>query len=302
MRLLDIFVNNLLPVLLLTGAGFILGKLTHISSRPLGRIVFYIFSPALVFDLITRSQLSSEGIGLMAGFSASIMLVCAGAAFLLAKLLHLEKPAIIAVVLTSMIGNNGNYGLPIIAFSFGEDVLVYASIYFVTSITFVNTLGVFIASLGHLSPKDALLRLVKIPAIYAILLAILVIKTGIVFPSPLQKAVSLASNAAVPSMLVLLGMELQQVAWTRNLKALGIPVFLRLVAGPFMALGFAALYGLPPMARQAGVTQAGMPSAVMTTILASEFNLDSSLITSMVFITTVLSPITITILLFFLGK
>jgi predicted permease len=302
MLLLDIFINNLLPVLLLAGAGFILGKLTNVSSRPLGRVVFYIFSPVLVFDLITRSQLSTGGIGLMAGFAACVMLVCAGMAYLLAKLLHLEKPALIAVVLTAMIGNNGNYGLPIIAFAFGEKALAYASIYFVTSITVLNTLGVFIASLGHLNPKEALLRLMKIPAIYAILLGIIVINTGIVLPSPLQKAVSLTSNAAVPSMLVLLGLELQQVAWTRNIKALGIPVFLRLVAGPLIALGFAALFGLPPLARQAGVTEAGMPSAVMTTVLASEFNLDSSLVTSIVFVTTVISPVTLTVLLLLVGR
>ena len=301
MLLLNIFINNLLPVLLLAGAGFLLGKLTDVSPRPLGRVVFYIFSPVLVFDLITRSQLSSSGIGLMAGFAVSVMLVCAGIAFLLGKLFHLEKPALIAIVLTSMIGNNGNYGLPIIAFAFGEEVLAYASIYFVTSITMVNTLGVFIASLGHLGAKDALIRLVKIPAIYAMILAIIFVQVGIALPAPLQKAVTLASTAAVPCMLILLGLELNNAAWSRNFKVLGIPVFIRLALGPVIALIFSALFGLPKFARQAGITEAGMPSAVMTTILASEFNLDSALITSIVFITTLLSPVTLTILLVLLG-
>ncbi|MEW6093578.1 MAG: AEC family transporter, partial [Chloroflexota bacterium] len=79
-------------------------------------------------------------------------------------------------------------------------------------------------------------------------------------------------------------------------------VFLRLVAGPFLALGLSALFGLQGPARQAGVTEAGMPSAVMTTIVASEYNLEPTLVTAIVFITTILSPLTLTPLLYFLGK
>ena len=58
MSLLSIFANNLLPVLLLMGAGFMLGKFLHLEPRPLGRVIFYVLSPLLVFNLITTSQLS----------------------------------------------------------------------------------------------------------------------------------------------------------------------------------------------------------------------------------------------------
>ena len=155
--------------------------------------------------------------------------------------------------------------------------------------------------LGILVPRMRLFGWLKIPAIYAMILAIIFVQVGIALPAPLQKAVTLSSAAAVPCMLILLGLELNNAAWSRNFKVLGIPMFLRLLAGPIIALGFSALFGLPKFARQAGITEAGMPSAVMTTILASEFNLDSALITSIVFITTLLSPVTLTILLVLLG-
>lgn len=302
MPLLDIFTNNLLPVLLLTGAGFALGKLLGVSSRPLGRVVFYIFSPILVFNLLIQSQLPPGRILLMMGFAASVMLICTSLAFLAGKLLHLERAALMAVVLTTLTGNNGNYGLPIIAFAFGEEALAYASIYFVTSVIALNSLGVFLASLGKMRPKDALLGLTKVPAIYTIILAVIVVQTGWVLPSPLQKTVTLASNAAVPCMLILLGLELQRAEWTKNLRALGIPAFLRLVGGPLIALALASLFGLPQPGRQAGITQAGMPSAVMTTVVASEYNLEPSLVTAIVFITTIISPLTLTPLLFLLGR
>lgn len=302
MSLLNIFANNLLPVLLLMAAGFMLGKFLHLEPRPLGRVIFYVLSPLLVFNLITTSQLSFRTIGLMMGFAISVMLLTASLGFLLAKLFRLERTAVMVVMLTCLIGNNGNYGLPIISFAFGQEALAYASIYFVSSNIMVYTLGVLTASLGRLNFRTALLGLFKVPAIYSILIAMLFISTGWTLPEPIRRTVSLASGGAIPAMLILLGLELQRAEWTRKLRILGIPVFCRLVVGPFIALGLAALFGLPPAARQAGVTEAGMPSAVMTTILATEYNLEPSLVTAVVFIGTILSPLTLTPLLYFLGR
>ena len=206
------------------------------------------------------------------------------------------------VVLTSLFGNSGNYGLLLISFAFGQEALAYASVYFVTNAILINTAGVLIASLGRLNLKESLLGLLKVPATYAILAAMLVMRMDWQLPTPLARTVSLAANAAIPLMLILLGLELQRAEWTKNIRALGISVVLRLLVGPFVGMGLSSLFGLNAPARQAGVTEAAMPSAVLTTVLASEYNLDSSLVTAIVFTTTLLSPLTLTPLLLYLGR
>ena len=300
--LLQIFANNLLPILLLAGAGFLVGKVLKLDPRPLGRVIFYIFAPLLIFNLLTQSQLSFGELIRMMGFAATNMLIVAGLAFLAGKLLHLKGSLLSVVVLTSVFTNSGNYGLPLVSFTFGQEALAYASIYFSTSNILFYTIGVLIASAGQLRPKEALLGLLKVPAIYAIILAMIFIRTGWVLPEPLERTVSLAAGATIPAMLVLLGLELQRTEWSRNLRALGLPAFLRLVVGPFVALGVSALFGLQGPARQAGITEAGMPTAVMTTVLATEYNLEPSLVTAIIFINTILSPLTLTPLLYFLGR
>jgi predicted permease len=302
MPLLNVFVNNLLPILLLSGAGFALGRTLKIDSRPLGRVIFYILSPVLIFNLLISSKLAVESIILMMGYSASVMLIIAGIAFVLGKLFRLERTLLTIVVLTSLFANNGNYGLPLISFAFGQEALAYASIYFVTNCLLLYTVGVLIASLGHLRPKEAVLGLLKVPAIYAIILAVIFIRTGWILPAPLQKTVELTAGGAVPAMLILLGLELQKVEWTHNLRALSIPVICRLLVGPVIGLAMSALFGLNTTANKVGITQAGMPSAVMTTILANEYKLDPSLVTAIVFVSTILSPLTLTPLLYFLGR
>jgi predicted permease len=103
-------------------------------------------------------------------------------------------------------------------------------------------------------------------------------------------------------MLALLGLELTNVQWNRKVGVLGIPALVRLVAGPLLAMVLAPVFGLQSRAYQAGVTESGTPTAVMTTILAAEYHLDSSLITAIIFATTILSPLTFTPLLYFLGR
>jgi predicted permease len=302
MILLTIFTNNILPVLLLSGAGFVLGKMLKVDSRPLGRVIFYILSPVLVFNLFTSNKLPLDRIGLMVGFTATSSLIIAGLAFLLGRLFRLERRVLIIVVLTSMCVNAGNFGLPLVSFAFGQEALAYASIFFVTNTLILNTLGVIISSLGHLDLKGALLGLLKVPAIYAILLAILFIYTGWTLPEPISRTLSLAAGGAIPGMLILLGLELQRIEWSRNMRAMSIPVFIRLVVGPLIGLGMAALFGLQNPARQAGIAETSMPPAVMTTILATEYNLDTKLVTAIVFFSTILSPITLTLVIYYLGR
>ena len=55
--LVSTFANNILPILLLGRTGFALGKLLQIESRSLGRVVFYVFSPVLIFDLLIQNRL-----------------------------------------------------------------------------------------------------------------------------------------------------------------------------------------------------------------------------------------------------
>jgi predicted permease len=54
------------------------------------------------------------------------------------------------------------------------------------------------------------------------------------------------------------------------------------------------------VARSVAIVVSAMPAAVVTTVLALEFNLDSAFVTSVVFVSTLLSPITLVLLIAYL--
>ena len=237
MSLLNIFANNLLPILLLSGAGFALGSALNLDSRPLGRVIFYILSPVLIFNLLTSSKLVVETIVLLMGFLASVMLPHRRDCLRVGQVFSPGTPPLTVVVLTTLFSNNGNYGLPLISFAFGQEALAYASIYFVTNSLMLYTIGCvdrqpwsfaverstpWALESSRRSMPSSLLSFLSAP--------------GGFYQYRSRRTVTLTAGGAVPAMIILLGLELQKVEWTHNVRALSIPVICRLLIGPVIGL------------------------------------------------------------------
>jgi predicted permease len=299
--LLGLFANNILPIFLASASGYLLAKYVKVNPRSISQLAFYIFSPCLVFKLLTSSQLDHTEILRMGGFAVAGVLLIGLLAWIAGRLFHFERRLLVAVMLAVMFGNSGNYGLSLNLFAFGKDALPYASLYFVVVLLSMYTLGVFLASLGSSGGKAALLGLLKVPAVYATLAALLVNQLGWALPLPIDRTVTLLGDATIPTLMVLMGAQLYHSQWNGQFLALGLANSMRLVVAPFMAIGLATLFGLTGTAFQAGVAQSSMPTAVVMTILATEYNVEPSFVSSVVFTSTLLSPLTVTPLLAYLG-
>ncbi|HBY07180.1 MAG TPA: hypothetical protein DEH22_05120 [Chloroflexi bacterium] len=300
-NLLSLFANNLLPILLVAGVGYLAGKWLKIEARSISRVVFYIFSPCLIFDLLTTSQLSNGDILRMVAFAASSILAVGALTYLLGRLMRLNRKMLAAVMVSTVALNAGNYGLSLNLFAFGEEALAYASLFFVTSAIITYTVGVLIASMGKSGLGTALKGLTKVPTVYAVTLALLFISLGWELPLPLSRSVSLLSDASIPGMLIVLGLQLQNNHNSRNFGALSLANGMRLLAGPIVGLFLAGVFQLQGMAFNAGVLESSMPTAVLSIILATEFDVEPAFVTTAVFTSTILSPLTLTPLLLFLG-
>lgn len=299
--LAGLFLNNLLPVFLAAAAGFGIGRWLKVEPRPVAQVSFYLFSPSLIFRLITSNNLNNADFFRMIGFAVTVISLVGVLTWLFGRILNLERSVLMAVILAAISMNAGNYGLSVNLFAFGEEALAHASLFFVVSAIYTYTVGVIIASMGSLSFKQSLINLFRLPVVYAVILAFLFLHFDWALPLPVERTVSLFANAAIPMMLVLLGLQLHRVRWAGSLHTLALSSSMRLVAAPLLAIFISAPFGLAGAARQAGILEAGMPTAVLATVLATEYDLEPSFITTAVFVTTFLSPLTLTPLLAFLG-
>ncbi|MBS1249784.1 MAG: hypothetical protein MAG431_01368 [Chloroflexi bacterium] len=299
--LLILFTNNLLPIFLVAGAGYAASKWLKVEPGAISKVVFYLFTPCLVFDLLAHTQLENGDIFKMFGYAALTMLGIGGATYLLGKVFIKKRKMLVAVILTSTLMNSGAFGLPLNQFAFGDQTLAYATIYFISMAIFTYTLGVMVASLGSATWQDSFRELLKTPVVYAMLLGFLFMTMEWQLPDPLDRSVSTLSDAAVPGMLVLLGIQLQQMKGNLQLAPLLFADFMRLGGGLAVGLVASAAFGLGTHAHQAGVVESAMPSAINSIVLATEYDVEPDFVTMVVFSSTLLSPLTLTPLLFYLG-
>lgn len=296
-KLLQLFADNLLPVIAIAAVGFLARRRLGIDARPLAGITFYVFLPALSFSLILRADIAIGELARMVAFTTAVVLGMLLLAWVITRILRLPPGPTSAFLLAVGFMNSGNFGLAVNRFAFGEAGLAWATVFYLTTSLLNNSVGAYIAAVGKQPARLALIGLLRIPAVYAIPVALLVRATGWELPPAVIRPIDLVAGAAIPAMLILLGMQTADIHWAGRRGLLALAAGLRLVAAPALAWGLAALLPLTGVARQAGILEAGMPTAVLSSILATQYETEPEFVAASVLLSTLLSPLTLTPLL-----
>jgi malate permease and related proteins len=296
---LSIFTNTILPTLFIAGVGFGLARTVRPDRRSISQLILNAFAPCLVFQSLTTANVPLADFGRIALFTLIVVGISAGLARAVSLIFHYNHLLTNTFLLMVMFTNVGNYGLPVITLAFGEQALTYGTIYFVVNNLLLYTLGTLIASSGNEPPLKALSRVARMPVVYAVALAGIVKLFSFQVPQPLFTALDMLSRATIPAMLVVLGMQLSS-AGLKITRAVGVGTFIRLVAAPALAFLAARWMGLAGPALQAGMLEAAMPSGVVASVFAVEYDIEPEFAANMVLLTTLLSPFTITPLILLL--
>ena len=313
---IPVFVEVIFPLALVWLAGFLARRFLHLDPQPFSRIGLYLLTPTVTFTSLMSSQISADE-----GWRIVIVVFALMAALWLlasmqSRLLRLSPEDSSAFVLVSIIINAVNYGFPVTLLAFGETGLERAAIFAGAHSIVSNTLGAYIAARGRASGIGTAARqALRIPMLYAVLLALVLRAAGISFSGTISiagmaipllpsvyRAIQLLAQAAVPIFMLVLGMQLadtegrKSAAQPSNL-ATSLASLTRLVISPVIAWSLAQAVGLGLLATRVTVLEAAMPSAVLTVILATEFKAQPHFAARVVVITTLFSMITLTLLL-----
>ena len=298
--LLSIFASDILPIAIVAGVGYALARFLGVQLRTLTHVGFYATMPCLAFDMLVTAPDLGRDVAAMIGVAVLVALSMAAVGWMVGSAARLSRVDTRAVMLVAMFSNAGNYGLPVVHFAYGDTALAYGTIYFLTGSVLTYTLGAFVAAGARLDVAGAVRQVARIPALYGVALALLVLGFGIDVPTPVLRPIALLSDAALPLMILVLGVQMHHATLPQRPGIMAVTVVASLVAAPLIALGWVSVLGVAGPARQAAVTLSAMPVAVATTIVALEFDVSPAFVTSAVFVTTVLSPLTLSPLIAYL--
>jgi len=301
---LSIFASDILPVFAIAGAGFLLARYAKADVKTLVRVVFYALLPCLVFRMVVTSTRTGPEITRMIWLAALVMGAMGVVGYAAGKMVSLTGAEMRSFLMVVMFSNGGNYGLPVVRFAFGPETLTYATVFFLAGSVLTYLGAAFIAGGSHVrlggALSGALDKVWRMPSLYGVAMAMIVLAIGRPLPETVMRPVTLLSDSALPLMILVLGMQLERAGRPPRPKLVALAVGISLVIAPMVALGLTALIGITGPARQAAVTLSSMPVAVVTTILALEFELPAEFVTSAVFVSTLASPLTLTPLIAYL--
>lgn len=297
MIFLSVLRDVVLPVFIVVAFGYTADRLLHIDPKPISRISLYVLSPCLIFTSLFQSSIGSRDFALLVGFMLLQTFSLAALGLVLARLLSFGQQLKNVFLLSTLFVNAGNLGLPLNLFAFGEEGFNLAIVCFVTQAVLTNTMAVYFASRSDSNALSAIANVLRMPLLYAALLAIAVNLSGAAVPTYLLKPVKLAGDAAVPLMLLLLGLQLSRTSLAGQLGYVGLATAVRLLLAPALAYGLSGTLVLAGLTRKVAILQASMPTGVMTGLLAVEFDARPDLVTGVIFTSTLLSLGTLTVLI-----
>lgn len=296
----DILFQVLAPIVMMVAAGFLLQRRLHLDTKSINRVVYFVLSPSLVYHSIVTLQFDPATTGRSLLFAGSHMLLMGLLAYGLARRWHYEGGLASAFIITTILMNNGNYGLPLNLFAFGETGFGYALVLFMFNAMVGGAISIFLAIRGQATAWHALRRTLVQPIIIAMMLGIFSRATHLAPTGSLMHMVDMAGQAAIPVFLLVLGMSLARTDIQANLQPVLRLTWVRMVMSPILALILASLTGLSGVAFSVAVMQASMPSAVNTIVITNEFDAAPGFTAGAVLMTTLTSLVTLPVLLFFL--
>ena len=295
--MLQVFLDVVLPVALVAIAGGVIGRWRNVPVAPISALTFYLFSPALVFRSMATTQVSAD----LSFKIAGVMLATFVAMYLFSLAWSLvrghDAPMRAAFALGATSPNLGNMGLPVAQLAFGKAGLDLAVMNFVVGAALANSLGIAIASMAGGSPRAALAAPFRFPAMYAAFAGLLLNALDVTLPITIAAPVESLAAAAVPAMLVVLGLQLQQaIGVDRITDLVGVNAG-RLLIAPVVAWVVCTALGLTGLERATLTVLSAMPTAVIATIIATEFRAVPTFVTRVVVTSTLLSMVTLTVLI-----
>ena len=283
--------------------GYVAGRLGYMGGefdKKLSSLVINFTCPALILASAMTGELPDRRLILpLLGISALTYILLTGVAFLLPRFLTKKKDDQGIVGFALMFGNVGFMGYPVVASIFGQQAVFYAAVLNVVNTFAVFTIGTILI-LGDLGDgKHFQKKVLYSTPMLSAYLAMLIVALGIDnIPSIISQPLTMIGNITVPAALLIIGSSMSQLSartMLGNMTVYSTTVF-RLLLIPIALYFLCSALGFDPYVVNINTMVVAMPVATYGTILCLKYNRDTTLITEVTLITTLLSMLTIPLL------
>lgn len=296
-----IFFQIVAPILVLLVVGALLQKKFRFNLKALSQLVTYCFMPAAVFvniyeTSINMSILAQVGMFIVL-FIGSQML----ASHYVAKLLKLSRTESAVFKNSIVLINSGNYGIPVAQMVFASQPIGVAIQ--VILVIFQNmttyTYGLYNLISATKSGLEILKGFIKMPILHALIIGVILNVANWEIPQTFRIPLDHVADGFVAVALITLGAQLSQLEIRTMInKTIITSCFMRLVAGPAVALAIIYLLGIGGVVAKSLFIASSFPTSRNSASLALEYDVESNTAAQTVLFSTIVSCITVTVVIY----
>lgn len=294
-------VETIIPILIMMLIGYFLKQLSILNADQsiiLNKIVINITIPSLIFLALYNIDLTIlPSIAPITVICILVSFTCVFIAHILAKVNNYPKNTRWSIILTSSMFNSGFIGYPFVFGVFGVEGLVRAVFYDLGSMILFITFGILLLSIYGGKFTTILKRAFIFPPLWAVILALLLNYTNFSIGPLALNTLKYLSGAAIPLIMISFGLSLEFRGMREYIKSIFSVSIIKLILAPSIAFIIVLFLGMGELEKWVTVVEAGMPPAMLSLVLAIDYNLDIKTASSCIFTSTMLSLITIPIIL-----
>ena len=295
--------NRMIVLFIYIVIGFIAAKCRIIDDdtvKKVNKVLLYVGQPAMIISSVLNSELSM-GLGdivllfCLAMLMQSI-LVAIGFATTPLYVRKKEDRGLFRFMIA--FGNTGFMGIPVISALFGPSAVFMASICLVPFFLFVYSVG--IVQLKGRTPGEKIdFRFLLNPALISTFTAVVLFFLPFKLPGVVLEAASGLSGILIPMSMVIIGANLGMSKFSELFVdwRMYVMCFVKLILSPVVMFAICSLFVRNEVFLGILVVSAAMPVAVLASMLSTEYGTDIQVASRGVFISTLLSLVTIPIMM-----
>lgn len=273
------------------------------ASKLLSGIVVNVANPALILSSSINKESTIQGkeLALTMGLAISFYVVLLVLAEIIPRLLRVEERDYGVYKVMTVFSNIGFMGFPLLTAMYGNESLLYASLFLIPYNVLIYTYGV-----GALCKTEETVKEGKkaIPwkkifniGVIACIISVILYLTRIRVPQVIEDVTDTLGNLTAPLSMMVIGDAMSQMKIKELLKDKKLMIFtgIKLLVIPIIGLFLVKQLGLNPMLTGVCLVMLSTPVGSMTAMLAQQYDGNYELASKGVALTTLLSVITMPI-------
>ena len=302
-----VLIEKMALLVMLLALGYLCARLKLVGpefNKGLSKLVINVFLAGMILSSVINKKLEMTGGDVAFGLLMMTlsMLICVGIGWLSPTLLRIKDGDKGMYRILAAFMNNGFVGFPLVAAVYGENAVFFASLSNIPFNLLLYTVGVMLLQKGDKSTKFSIKSVINVP-IVATLIAFVIFIFEIPMPKLVDDVADTLSAATVPLSMMCVGLSLGSVSLKEALlqpRLYGISL-VRLLICPLAVWLVLRIFITNPVILGTIVILSACPSAIICTILGIQYGRDGVESSEAIFISTMLSMITIPLLISVLG-